>query len=351
MTGRRTSSQEFIERLLRSCVEVETIARHSAHLFVARQAGQIRGCFQIVTVSTLVCNLVCASSPNVKARPRFEPHLVINGITLPKSGEWRPRFRGWSFIHIRSGDSYWQDPGGAREFSAGYSLVLAAESTGSLRASQLGEVVIAYFCMEPEKLTGLLSLSEQQSLKMAAARESYAPRILPPNDPLAGRFRNICVENNPATFSARLKLLQFFFDLLECESMEDLVESTPELDGRERLRNSLKQMAASEFVGLSLSELAPRMRCSTRHLSRLFRQEVGTSFREKQTELRLEKARELLATSNAKVVEVALTSGYHSYSLFAESFKKHFGVSPAKWRHQHGMQSARPPKLVRLPSL
>ena len=93
-------------------------------------------------------------------------------------------------------------------------------------------------------------------------------------------------------------------------------------------------MAASEFVELSVSDLAPRMSCSRRHLNRLFREELGASFREKQIELRLARACDLLATSNAKVVDVALESGYQSSSVFSELFKRHLGVSPGQWRRQ-----------------
>jgi AraC-like DNA-binding protein len=60
------------------------------------------------------------------------------------------------------------------------------------------------------------------------------------------------------------------------------------------------------------------------------------SFRDKRAELRLARARELLATSNSKVVEVALESGYKSLSLFNLMFARRFGTSPGKWRQQHG---------------
>jgi transcriptional regulator GlxA family with amidase domain len=140
-------------------------------------------------------------------------------------------------------------------------------------------------------------------------------------------------------------------DLFACE-FEDLPASgVEETDGRGRLRRLLNQMAAADFVELSLSELAPRMCCSPRHLSRLFRAEVGASFREKQTELRLGKACEMLANSNAKVVEVALTSGYPSNSLFSLLFKKRFGVSPGKWRRQHTQDSPSGRKNARWPQV
>ena len=75
--------------------------------------------------------------------------------------------------------------------------------------------------------------------------------------------------------------------------------------------------------------------CTTRHLGRIFYDVVGMTFREKRTEIRLARARELLATSNTKVVEVALESGYRSLSLFNLMFTRRFGTSPARWRQKH----------------
>lgn len=63
---------------------------------------------------------------------------------------------------------------------------------------------------------------------------------------------------------------------------------------------------------------------------------VGVSFRDKQTELRLSRARELLATTKGKIVDVALESGYQSLSLFNLMFSRRFGMSPGRWRQTHG---------------
>ncbi|MGA2173952.1 MAG: helix-turn-helix transcriptional regulator [Verrucomicrobiota bacterium] len=260
---------------------------------------------------------------------------MVKELTLPKSDEWMPRFRGWCFLQIISGVSYWQHPDGPREIPAGASLLLTKDAEGGLRASQLSEVAISYFCVEPEKLTGLLSLSEQRSLTLAAAHDHADIRVLPPAHPISERFKNLCLNRTGANVALRLQLLQLFVDLFGSEIEESPADAIQEMDGRVRLRLLLNQMPASEFVELSLSDLEPRVHCSARHLSRLFRQEIGASFREKQTELRLAKACELLAHSNAKMVEVALASGYQSNSIFSQLFKKQFGVSPGKWRQQH----------------
>ncbi len=243
---------------------------------------------------------------------------------------------------------YWQQAQRVRELPVGSVLVLTADVQGSLRASQLGELVIDYFFLEPEKLTGLLTMSEQHSLMKAATGRQLSARVLPPADPICERFKNLCANKAAPGLSTRLQLLQLFLDLLKGELEADPVELEPELDGRARLRQFLKQTAASEFLDLSLADLAPKMNCSPRHLSRLFRQEMGASFRDKQTEMRLARACQLLATSNAKVIDVALTSGYQSNSLFSLMFKKHFGVSPGKWRQRHGRKTPPRQKFVRM---
>jgi AraC-like DNA-binding protein len=213
-------------------------------------------------------------------------------------------------------------------------MVLCAEAGGVLRASQLNEVAIHYFCVEIEKLHGLLSLPEQHFLKQAAGRKNPARRVLPPESLISDRFKSLRPSSGASTSSMRLRLLQLFMDLFECEMEQDSTGPASWMGGRERFRQVLNQMAASEFVELSVSDLAPMMSCSRRHVNRLFREELGASFREKQIEMRLAKACELLSTSNAKVVEVALESGYQSSSVFSELFKKHFGVSPGQWRRQ-----------------
>ena len=50
------------------------------------------------------------------------------------------------------------------------------------------------------------------------------------------------------------------------------------------------------------------------------------------------RARELLASGNSKVVDVALESGYKSLSLFNLMFARRYGTSPGKWRQKNGSQ-------------
>ena len=80
----------------------------------------------------------------------------------------------------------------------------------------------------------------------------------------------------------------------------------------------------------SLTELAGQLHCSERHFSRLFREEFNISLRARQTELRLQRARQLLTESDAKIINVAYESGYRHLGLFNALFKRRFGVTPSQ---------------------
>ena len=104
---------------------------------------------------------------------------------------------------------------------------------------------------------------------------------------------------------------------------------------RERFKQLVGRMPEAELSQCSLHDLAGQLNCSERHFTRLFREEFGVPFRARQIELRLQHARQLLADSDAKIINVAYDSGYHHLGLFNMMFKKRFGMTPSEWRQQH----------------
>src|SRR5271168_536487 len=99
---------------------------------------------------------------------RYEMHLTIREFCIPQSEEWTPRAAGWSVIQIRRGTGYYLQPQRNRELEAGAVLLTAGGAQGSLRASQLGELCLNSFSVMPTRLAGLITLSEQNSLELAA---------------------------------------------------------------------------------------------------------------------------------------------------------------------------------------
>jgi AraC-like DNA-binding protein len=270
----------------------------------------------------------------MKPKHSFEPHLALRTVTLPPGSEWSIHSVGWSFLHITNGVGYWLHPRENHELIAGWVLVCSDQAPGVVRASQVGELVIHFFRLQPERLTGLVTLGEQQLLQRASVQEASAARLFPPTTPISEKFGQICQGAQANTLPLRLQLLDVFMRAFADELTNHKPGAEPPPDAKARLVNLLNEIPVSELLDLSFADLVREMRCTPRHLSRIFHQVVGMSFRDKQAQIRLVRAQELLATTESKVVEVALESGYQSLSLFNVMFKRQFGLTPARWRNQ-----------------
>src|SRR5262249_16357230 len=95
------------------------------------------------------------------------------------------------------------------------------------------------------------------------------------------------------------------------------------------------QVPESELTQMSLSDLASALCCCERHASRLFHEVCGCSFRKHISELRLNKACQMLSQGKYKIIDVALESGHSSLALFNYNFHNPFRMTPTEWREQH----------------
>src|SRR5579875_671431 len=89
-----------------------------------------------------------------------------------------------------------------------------------------------------------------------------------------------------------------------------------------------------EFHSHSLDEtvVCRNMRTSTRYLSRLFKREIGSTFREYLRFFRMRKAVELLSDASLTVQQVAKEVGYVDPSNFGRDFRALLGVTPRQYR-------------------
>ncbi|MGJ8723595.1 MAG: helix-turn-helix transcriptional regulator [Roseibacillus sp.] len=100
----------------------------------------------------------------------------------------------------------------------------------------------------------------------------------------------------------------------------------------ERLWRVWEKVEGDLNYAWSLDELA-RIECmSSEHLRRLCKSELGRSPMQHLTHLRLQKARQLLSTTEDKVEVIAKQVGYESVTSFSNTFRKWIGFPPAHFR-------------------
>ena len=83
---------------------------------------------------------------------------------------------------------------------------------------------------------------------------------------------------------------------------------------------------------VTLEQTAAHLKISSAYLSRLFKKETGKTFISFLTDYRMEKAVELLMTTNDKTYIIAEKVGYADPNYFSYAFKKQYSMSPSKYR-------------------
>ena len=83
---------------------------------------------------------------------------------------------------------------------------------------------------------------------------------------------------------------------------------------------------------LSLEVICRHLHLSPAYFSSLFKKETGHTYINYLTDIRLNKAVELLNTTDEKTYMIAEKVGYLEQNYFSYVFKKKFGVSPTKYR-------------------
>lgn len=86
---------------------------------------------------------------------------------------------------------------------------------------------------------------------------------------------------------------------------------------------------------LSLKSVADYVGLNEKYFSTVFTQKTGSTFRDYLTEIRMEKAKQLLKTTDMKVYEICDCIGYNNVEHFNRMFKKMTDVSPGTYRKEN----------------
>ncbi len=95
----------------------------------------------------------------------------------------------------------------------------------------------------------------------------------------------------------------------------------------------IKEVIDSQYMkNLGVIDIAGEVYLSPNYISMVFKQETGESITEYLTKVRIEKAKQLLRSTDCKILEISELVGYENPNYFSTVFKKYTGVYPQKYR-------------------
>lgn len=246
---------------------------------------------------------------------------------------WHPGVLDWGIFRVANGAAVLQTARMSRTLVSGDIAALPAGAGACFHGARNEPSRIQYFLVSLDLLAGVFSHSDRSRMaSIAAGRKPVlwrkdAGRTA---DEFARVFR-MDAHSSPSLI--RCEMLRVLLVLL-ADPTADTNPAQGLQTARERVADFLKRRPESVLVSHTVGELARFCGCSQRHFSRLFHECSGVCVRERQIQLRLECAGQLLRESNAKIIQVAMDSGYRHIGLFNAMFKKRFGMTPSEWRRE-----------------
>ncbi len=129
------------------------------------------------------------------------------------------------------------------------------------------------------------------------------------------------------------KLLEWLTPL--CEKLREEIQGERQKSTTSFVEQAKEYVAAHYMDGsIAIEDVCRELGVSAAYFSAVFKKETGKTFVSYLTDYRMEKARELLLTTEMKTYQIAVETGYTDANYFSYVFKKQFGSSPSRYRKE-----------------
>ena len=99
-----------------------------------------------------------------------------------------------------------------------------------------------------------------------------------------------------------------------------------------------RYMQAHVDSDYSLIDVAEYMQMNPAYLSRYFKEKTHETFMEYDKKLKMDRAAQLLLSTNMKTYEIANQLGYKSVQHFSRIFKEYYNYTPMEYRQRRNVQ-------------
>lgn len=116
-------------------------------------------------------------------------------------------------------------------------------------------------------------------------------------------------------------------EIIESESEKEYIES------KSPIQHALEYIDKNLNENTNLEKIAGICNLSSCYFSKLFKKEVGMNFVAYVNNLKINKAKEVLKSTDIPILNIALDLGFEDCGYFIRVFKKIEGVTPKKYRN------------------
>jgi len=125
-------------------------------------------------------------------------------------------------------------------------------------------------------------------------------------------------------------------NVLEAKQALESIRNPPKPELMTPIERSVHYMKEQIDTPFTMTEVAEFMNMNPSYFSRYFKEEMGVSFIEYVKKVKVERAKELLTTSNMRIYEISSALGYSSVQYFSTLFKSITGVTPQEYKNRKG---------------
>lgn len=129
-----------------------------------------------------------------------------------------------------------------------------------------------------------------------------------------------------STYASFSDMVEELIDLLLYKETDDNTVSS-----NATFMNIIKYLGTYFTDDISLKTIADYLKMNPNYIGALFKRETGETFTNYLTKLRIDRAKELLLTTDMSISEICTASGFNDYFYFIKTFKKITGTTPGKF--------------------
>ncbi|MFP4644913.1 MAG: helix-turn-helix transcriptional regulator [Spirochaetales bacterium] len=133
------------------------------------------------------------------------------------------------------------------------------------------------------------------------------------------------------SWAIRLKLVELLITVMRDPRFNIAIRGLKPLSNT-RIQDAVLYVNAEFMNPISVEDVLEACALSRSHFHALFKQETGRTFVDYLNMLRSEKAGDMLATSDAEIIDIAGQCGFNNLSHFYHVFRRHTGYSPKQYR-------------------